>query len=67
MTTKSNKKPEYIAKSRREELGKTSYDQIGAGFKNDDGSIFIKLAGTQIVSSFMLYEAKAPEAQPETE
>jgi hypothetical protein len=70
MTTKTNqtgqgKKPGYIAKARKEEVGSTSYERIGVAWKNPDGSFFVKLAGTQIVSSFMLYEATPAETQTE--
>jgi hypothetical protein len=72
MTTKSTqngqgKKPGYIAKARKEEVGSTTYERIGVAWKNPDGSFYVKLAGSQIVSSFMLYEATTTEAQAETE
>lgn len=54
-----SKSPTHIAKVRHG-YGKTaSYEQIGAAWKNEKGSFYIKLHGTQIVSEFMLYELKS--------
>ena len=36
-----------------------SYEQIGVAWKNEDGAVYVKLHGTQIVDSgFTLYELK---------
>jgi hypothetical protein len=38
-----------------------TYEQIGIAWVNDNGSLYIKLHGTQIVSAFTLYEV--PQGQ----
>jgi hypothetical protein len=62
MTTSKQPKPTFIAKS-REGYGKhANCERIGVAFAND-GSVIVKLSGTQIVNSFMLYridEATVP-------
>jgi hypothetical protein len=64
MTTSTPaKKPTFIAKS-REGYGKhVTYERIGVAFENDDGSLFVKLSGTQVVSNFMLYRVETNERQ----
>jgi hypothetical protein len=49
------KQPTHVAKSRIVKGDRTTYERIGVAFQNDDGSLYIKLAGTQVVSSFTLY------------
>ena len=54
-----NNKPNFYAKVRHGFGKKASYERIGAGWKQEDGSIYVKLVGTQIVSDgFMLYAAE---------
>lgn len=50
-------KPAFIAKTRQGSGKDARYDRIGVAFKNEDGSLFVKLSGTQIVSEFALYKA----------
>jgi len=33
----------------------TSYERVGVAWVNDNGSIYVKLHGTQVISNFMLY------------
>ena len=52
---KSNQ-PTHTAKVRHGYGKKASYERVGVAWKNEDGSFYIKLHGTQIVSAFTLYE-----------
>ena len=52
---KSNQ-PTHTAKVRHGYGKKASYERIGVAWQNEDGSFYIKLHGTQIVSAFTLYE-----------
>lgn len=47
--------PTHVAKTRIGYGKKATYDQIGVAWQNDDGSFYIKLYGSQIVSNFALY------------
>ena len=40
---------------------KASYERIGVAWTNEDGSFYVKLHGTQIVSAFTLYELPRDE------
>lgn len=66
MTTKTNtaaqsddrqpgNQPGFIAKVRHGFGKRASYERIGVAWKNEDGSLYVKLYGTQVVSGFMLY------------
>ena len=35
---------------------KATYERIGVAWRNNDGSLYVKLAGTQLVSTLTLYE-----------
>ena len=70
MTTQTNrtaaeprqsKLPTHVAKARVGYGRNASYERIGVAWINDDGSLYVKLAGTQVVSSFTLYELSANE------
>ena len=54
--------PTHVAKVRHGHGKNASYEQIGAAWKNENGAVYVKLHGTQIVSAFTLYELPAPEA-----
>ena len=43
-----NNKPNYYAKVRHGFGKKASYERIGAAWRTEDGSIYVKLAGTQV-------------------
>ena len=44
--------PTHVAKVMRRDWGKkTTYDRIGVLFTNDDGSLYLKLFGKQVVDS----------------
>ncbi len=64
------KLPTHVAKVRHGYGKKATYERIGVAWRNDDGSLYVKLAGTQLVSALTLYElednkdAAADEAAP---
>lgn len=51
--------PTHVAKTRIGYGKKATYERIGVAWQNDDGSFYIKLYGTQVVSSFSLYARAA--------
>lgn len=56
--------PTHVAKTRIGYGKKATYEQIGVAWQNEDGSFYIKLYGTQVVSNFSLYSLK-PKDQVE--
>jgi hypothetical protein len=40
---------------------KATYERIGVAWRNDDGSLYVKLSGTQLVSALTLYELEDKE------
>ncbi len=60
-TGKSNL-PTHVAKVRNGYGKKATYERIGVAWVNEDGSYFVKLHGTQVVSQFALYPIEANEA-----
>ncbi|MGH7154812.1 MAG: hypothetical protein ACREF3_12870 [Acetobacteraceae bacterium] len=62
--------PTHVAKVRHGWGKKATYERIGVAWLNEDGSLYVKLAGTQLVSALTLYElednkdAAADEAAP---
>lgn len=50
-----NNQPNFVAKTRHGFGKKATYERIGAAWLNEDGSLYVKLHGTQVVSAFMLY------------
>jgi hypothetical protein len=55
-SAKSNR-PTHVAKIRHGQGKNASFEQIGAAWINEEGSIYVKLNGTQIVDrGFTLYE-----------
>lgn len=60
--TKANL-PTHVAKSRSGKGRNASFERIGVAWKNDDGSFYIKLYGTQVVENFTLYEMSAPQEE----
>jgi len=65
-SARGNSKPEptHIAKVLRRGWGKkATFERIGVVFTNDDGSLFLKLYGKQIVDTGVyIYELKDKEA-----
>jgi hypothetical protein len=67
------KLPTHVAKVRHGYGKKATYERIGVAWRNDDGSLYVKLSGTQVVSALTLYEledkedAAAAEAAPADE
>ena len=63
--------PTHVAKVRHGWGKKATYERIGVAWLNDDGSLYVKLAGTQLVSALTLYElednkdAAADDAAPD--
>jgi hypothetical protein len=60
MTTETQQ-PTHVAKSRIVKGDRVSYERIGVAFRNEDGSLYVKLAGTQLVSTFTLYAFEKSE------
>ncbi len=54
--------PTHVAKVRNGYGKKASYERIGVAWVNEDGSYYVKLHGTQVVSQFTLYEIETNEA-----
>jgi len=54
--------PTHVAKVRHGYGKGATYERIGVAFRNDNGSIWVDLCGTQLVSKFMLYALEAKEA-----
>ena len=55
-TQNGNNKPNFYAKVRHGFGTKASYERIGAAWLTEDGSIYVKLAGKQVVDQgFTLY------------
>src|ERR1700674_1885173 len=56
------KLPTHVAKVRHGYGKKTTYERIGVAWRNDDGSLYVKLSGTQVVSDLTLYELEDKDA-----
>lgn len=54
--------PTHVAKVRQGYGKQVSFERIGVAWVNDDGSLYVKLHGTQVVSNFALYEIENAEA-----
>lgn len=59
----SAKKPGFIAKVRHGRGKEATYERVGVAWQNEDGSFYIKLAGTQVISEFSLYRIENTESQ----
>ena len=55
------KMPTHVAKVRHGYGKKATYERIGVAWRNDDGSLYVKLSGTQVVSALTLYELEDKE------
>ena len=55
------KLPTHVAKVRHGYGKKATYERIGVAFRNDNGSLYVKLSGTQLVSALTLYELEDKE------
>jgi hypothetical protein len=53
--------PTHVAKVRHGHGKNASYERIGVAWVNEEGGIYVKLHGTQVVSAFMLYELPQTE------
>ena len=53
--------PTHVAKTRNGYGKKASYERIGVAWDNEDGSFYVKLYGTQLVSNFTLYAIEGTE------
>ena len=58
------KLPTHVAKVRHGYGKKATYERIGVAWRNDDGSLYVKLSGTQVVSALTLYELEAKDTAP---
>lgn len=56
------KLPTHVAKVRHGYGKKATYERIGVAWRNDDGSLYVKLSGTQLVSALTLYERNDRDA-----
>jgi hypothetical protein len=55
-TQNGTNKPDFYAKVRNGFGKKASYERIGAAWRTEDGAIYVKLAGKQVVDQgFTLY------------
>lgn len=55
---KAARQPTHIVKMLRTEGDRSSFERTGAAWERDDGSLYVKLHGTQIVSDgFSIYPA----------
>lgn len=54
--------PTHVAKVRNGYGKKASYERIGVAWVNEDGSYYVKLHGTQVISQFALYPIETTEA-----
>lgn len=59
---KEPKLPTHVAKVRHGYGKKATYERIGVAWTNDDGSLYVKLSGTQVVSALTLYAIEDKEA-----
>lgn len=61
--TNGSRKPTHFASLRHGSGKGATYERIGAGWLNEEkGTLYVKLAGTQVVSEFTLIENKDTEA-----
>ncbi len=58
-------KPTHFASIRHGEGKGVSFEQIGVAWEKENGSFYIKLHGTQVVSAFSLYRMKDNDQQAE--
>ena len=53
----SSNRPEFVVKQRKGYGKNVSYERLGVAWKNEDGSFYVKLYGTQIIEGgFTLYK-----------
>ena len=59
--TNGNPKPDLIAKTKEGSGKNASFDRVGAAWTREDGSIYLKLHGTQVVNTpiYLFPAAKA--------
>lgn len=58
----TSKLPTHVAKTRHGYGKQASYERIGVAWQNEDGSFYVKLHGTQIVSEgFSIYRFEEQE------
>lgn len=53
--------PTHVAKVRHGYGKKATYERIGVAWRTKKGALYVKLAGTQVVSALTLYELKDKE------
>jgi hypothetical protein len=53
--------PTHVAKIRHGYGKKATYERIGVAWRTKKGALYVKLAGTQVVSALTLYELKDKE------
>lgn len=57
------KKPGFVAKIRHGRGKEATYERVGVAWQNEDGSFYVKLMGTQLISGFSLYKFERQESQ----
>ncbi|MCB9989300.1 MAG: hypothetical protein H6868_08235 [Rhodospirillales bacterium] len=53
---KKSNPPTHVVKVRHGYGKNASYERIGVAWQKENGALYVKLHGTQIVSDFSLYE-----------
>lgn len=63
-SSSSGTPPTHIAKVRKGTGDRATYERIGVAWAKEDGSVYVRLYGTQIIASgFALYPAEDGGAQ----
>ena len=57
--------PTHVAKVRDGAGKKATYERVGVAWLKADGSLYVKLHGTQVVSGFSLYPLNGAEKTAE--
>jgi len=57
-----SKLPTHNATTRTGHGKQATYERIGVAWENENGTFYIKLHGTQLVSEFTLYPNKSEQA-----
>ncbi|QYZ64669.1 MAG: hypothetical protein HPY30_00875 [Gammaproteobacteria bacterium (ex Lamellibrachia satsuma)] len=64
-TQAKGNQPTHVAKVRHGHGKGATYERIGVAWVNEEGAVYVKLHGTQIVSAFTLYELPQAEITDE--
>lgn len=61
--TRKGNPPTHVAKVRKGFGKNATYERIGVAWVKEDGSLYVKLNGTQVVSGFALYALPPAEGR----